>query len=187
MRSSINQSWKREREDNSLINRIWRPSKVHYVSWSMWGGETGMWKTSLMMSLARKCRTRFSKQCQVSGPRRCAAFPFCVCAPSCTLSLPNVAGFEMNSGRCSVKSLINLLVLPDWDEGGRNLLRASLGSERGCGCGGATTAVTAWGTSGWAPTSKEMLLPRGSKQKVADLLPPCLGITKDFQWKYFPC
>lgn len=101
-------------------------------------------------------------------------------------SLPNVAAFEMNSGRCSVKSLINLLVLPDWDEGGRNLLRASWGSERGCGCGGATTAVTAWGTSGWAPTSKEMLLPRGSKQKMADLLPPCLGINEDFQWKYFP-
>lgn len=130
----------------------------------------GMWKTSLMMSLARKCHSRFSKH-QGSGLCCWAALSSLYLQRPLHPSCPNVAAFEIIS--LDAKSEINLCAA--WLKGrGSKTPATRSGSRRNFGEPSLPSLVSAC----WAEQKnrKEMQLPRVSKQEVSDLLPPCLRI-----------
>lgn len=155
MRSSINKSFfflkKRVREDNSLINRTWRPSKVHYVSWSMWGGEIqGGWHVK-NISHDESCKKMpVTLQRATSGVW---SLPLSRLHLLFTCNVLYVILFQMQQHLkripldAKLKGQINLFVLPDWKGGEQTSWERVRAAE---GLWWAISAVTGWGMLGWA-------------------------------------
>lgn len=162
------------REDNSLINRTWQPSKVHYVSWSMGGGETrGGWHVK-NISHDESCNKMPLTLQRMSGvwPLPLSSFIFTLLAESSASFLSKCSSIWNNLTGCQ-----------EWDESlcaawlkgrGSKTPATRSGSWKHCGEPSLLSLVrTCWAEQ---KNGKEMQLPRGSKQEVSDLLPPCLGI-----------